>query len=104
MAVIKLEEFSDGSTRAIFECPGCGEKHYPTIAFQGGWKGPKWGFNNDLDKPTLEPSILVSGREGRKKTLCHSYVRDGEIQFLKDSTHKLRGKKVKLETIENEEN
>ncbi len=104
MAVIKLEEFEDGSTRAVFECPGCGIPHYPVVGYKGSWKGPKWEFNNDLDKPTLKPSIIVGDKIGKHKTLCHSYITNGEIRFLKDSTHHLKGNTIRLETIKTEEN
>jgi len=74
----------------MFNCPGCQEIHVPNQA---------WGFNNNLDKPTLTSSILVNGTErskarGRKR--CHSFVKDGMIQFLDDCDHALAGQTVEL--------
>lgn len=56
--------------------------------------GPGWSFNGDLDRPTFSPSILVypSHKQGR----CHSFVRDGKIEFLGDCDHALKGQTVEL--------
>lgn len=80
-----------------FTCPGCGEIHaIPT-------HGPKaWGFNGDLERPTFTPSILASCTWGEKqeRRVCHSFVRDGQIQFLGDCTHALAGQTVALAPME----
>ncbi len=94
-------------------CPGCEGYHTMPI----GGPHPCWEFNGDLVKPTLRPSILVrSGHyipdhkgecwcDFNKKhpedpgpvcSVCHSFVTDGKIQFLSDSTHKLSGQTVDL--------
>lgn len=52
------------------------------------------------DSPTIRPSVLV--RTGRSVDLstfnrvCHSFVTEGRIHFLDDSTHELRGQTVEL--------
>lgn len=82
----------------IFECPGCGEWHRVRV------KGmePCWGFNGSLTAPTFNPSILVRGKKYNAETkahepyVCHSFVREGRIQFLNDCTHKLAGQTVDL--------
>ncbi len=69
-------------------CPGCECVHGPNAG---------WTFNGDFEKPTFSPSILVKGADGDgAKTVCHSFVRDGQIQFLGDCTHELAGKTVDL--------
>lgn len=112
----------DGVVHLLFWCPGCDTHHGPTI------EGPRtWQFNGDYVKPTLAPSILVRGYEiseeglamiargeeppdngeprvsrrypGRD-TVCHSFVRDGRIEFLSDCTHALAGQTVPLEPLE----
>ena len=68
-----------------------------------------WKFNGDFGKPTFSPSIKVTGQYGTNpdgtgsekdgtlvKTCCHSYVKDGRIQFLGDCTHALKGQTVDL--------
>lgn len=98
-----------------FHCPGCECGHRIPIA----GPGRNWQWNMSMIVPTFKPSILVTsghyiqghaGKEcwctynaahpdapsGFKCACCHSYVTDGKIQFLGDSTHKLAGKTVKL--------
>ena len=92
-----------------FWCPGCNSYHSivferPTKKFIGEDgkeyknKGPTWEFNGDLIKPTVKPSIKTwwGPKEEPERNLCHSRVTDGEIRFLKDCTHKLKGQTVKL--------
>ena len=85
-----------------FYCPGCCNYHSivhkrPTEGI--GVEGPVWGWNQTLEMPTFKPSILVRWTFGpnKKKFRCHSYVRDGQIQFQKDCTHKLAGQTVDLQ-------
>ena len=63
-----------------------------------------WFARHDVDKPTLSPSVLVTGQfwvNGVKdERRCHSFVRDGRIQFLDDCTHSLAGKTVDLPEID----
>lgn len=94
----------------LFYCEGCGCRHFidPTI----------WTFNGDLDNPTVSPSILV--RSGHYKEdhfgdcwctyndkhpenpssfecyRCHSFVRNGMIEYLSDCSHSLAGQIVPL--------
>lgn len=77
--VIKVND--DGGI--FFFCPGCEYAHKINTT---------WEWNKDKVKPTFSPSILVTGRHR-----CHSYVRDGIIDFLSDCDHKLAGQKIPLE-------
>lgn len=52
---------------------------------------PNWTWNGDVDKPTLRPSILTRSDYGDKAHVCHSFVKDGVVQFLGDCTHSLAG-------------
>lgn len=97
-----------------FWCPGCNHAHSVNV---GAGPGPRWGWNGDVHKPTFAPSILVRSAEypegdaaaeaeydrislqgaeallaSRFRSVCHSYVTDGVIDFLDDCTHALRGK------------
>jgi hypothetical protein len=53
-------------------------------------------------RPTFEPSILISIGNGpdAPRLVCHSFVREGKIQFLGDCTHELAGQTVPLPTID----
>lgn len=98
--------------RLHFWCPGCDEVH--GIVHGGGG----WTWNGDANRPTFQPSILVSyyrispegmamidrgdppppgtDRYPGRDEVCHSFVRVGSIQFLTDCTHKLAGQTVPL--------
>lgn len=53
-----------------------------------------WSWNGDVDKPTLRPSVLTtSGHAGMR---CHTWVNDGQAQFLDDCSHELRGQTVDM--------
>lgn len=99
----------------MFWCPGCGEPHY--VSTSGS--GPVWGFDGNVERPTFTPSILVrsghyipghkpgdpcwctfkpadGGESSFKCKVCHSFVRDGRIQFLSDCSHGLAGRTIPL--------
>ncbi|ORE91017.1 DUF6527 family protein [Aurantimonas sp. 22II-16-19i] len=86
----------------FFHCPGCTSRHMIMV---GAGAGPRWSFNGDFDRPTFDPSVNVTypgpdaGIGGAPPTVCHSFVRDGEIQFLGDCTHALSGQTVPLKPI-----
>ena len=68
-----------------FRCPGCNTEH----AIQFGWEEtPKWNWNGSFTKPTFDPSVLVTykgkdaGKDGAPPAVCHSFVKEGKIQFL----------------------
>ncbi len=86
----------DGPAALMFNCPGCGELHAPLIAGAAG--RPIWTWNGDVVRPTLSPSVRVRWAYGDKREprVCHSFVRDGQIQFLSDCTHALAGQTVPL--------
>lgn len=95
-----------------FWCPGCKQMH----VVNSGWE-----FNGNYERPTFRPSILVTGGHYLSNYVpgkpcwctyndehpddpykfhcerCHSYVTDGRIEFLKDSSHDLAGQTVELE-------
>lgn len=89
------------STIVLFYCPGCEEGHQIDTA--------KWEFNNDFEKPTFSPSYLTwldpnpkadpkYDRKGKFRNgfRCHSYIKNGMIEFLSDCSHKLAGQTVKI--------
>lgn len=96
----------DGYTMLIFWCPGCNEAHGISVERPAGQTGPTWRWNGDVNRPTFEPSIHVkTGRavdpafvreQGDPPEVCHSFVKEGRIEFLNDCTHPLAGKTVEL--------
>jgi len=66
------------------------------LAVSGDSHGrPMWQFDGNLEAPTLNPSILT--RMGTVRNyICHSYVKNGNWEFLSDCTHSMAGKTVPL--------
>ena len=58
---------------------------------------PRWDWSGDTESPTLSPSILTRG--GRSH-ICHSFVRNGKVEFLSDCTHEFAGQTVDLLEVE----
>lgn len=96
----KVVVSSDGTI--LFYCPGCSEVH---AVWQQSNPNPKtgasWWWNGSKVSPTFSPSVLVNGviEAGRFVIpRCHSYVRNGRIQYLTDCEHELAGQTVDLPT------
>lgn len=81
--------------RLHFWCPGCNGAH--GIQFGEG-PSPRWVWNGNAEKPTFTPSVLVRRNFGEDQhpEVCHSFVIDGQIQFLGDCTHALAGQTVPI--------
>lgn len=47
-----------------------------------------------MEKPTFNPSLLVNKDYPAQR--CHSWVRDGKIQFLGDCFHALKNLTVEI--------
>lgn len=85
-----------------FWCPGCDKAHCVDDT--------KWTV--DPAMVTIQPSVLVGGKQWAQdagfykpghaavpaggQIVCHSFVANGRIQFLSDSTHTLAGHTVDL--------
>jgi len=90
MAKVVTElKYPNGDTEGyLIFCPGCQRGHM---------FDHRWTFNGDFNKPTFSPSLLVN--KDNPKSRCHSFVRDGKIQFLSDCHHELAGQTVDLESF-----
>ena len=98
-------------TLVCFHCPGCACGHALRVK---GETGPVWQWNGDLDKATFSPSLLVTRhqweppvtaenmaefdrapwKQTKVEKRCHSFIKDGQIQFLGDCSHDLASKTV----------
>lgn len=78
-------------THYRFFCPGCDQAHVINHT---------WQYNNNPESATFSPSILVTWKgleDGLpKEKRCHSFIRDGKIEFLTDCTHFMAGQTVEL--------
>lgn len=62
---------------------GCFELMLPVlVGNQTRFGTPNWNWNGDVDKPTIRPSVLTRGYN----FTCHSWINDGVMQFLTDTT------------------
>lgn len=107
------------TTGFIWWCPGCKQSHGINV---GQSSGPNWSWNNDPEKPSFSPSVLVRGTRQdltdeeevqfdkdaetltREQLLehpvysfrCHSFVENGHMRFLSDCTHELANQTVPI--------
>lgn len=83
---MKAKKF--GENQYGVTCLACGCGHMLT----------NWQFNGNLDLPTFKPSLLVKGflNKNHPAGVCHSFITDGQIQYLNDCTHELAGKTIML--------
>ena len=88
----------------MFWCPGCDIVHAVD---------EKWDYNGNPVHPTFQPSVLATakypvgytddnpapaGYDGpMEERRCHSFVRDGRIEYLTDCTHSFAGASVEME-------
>lgn len=109
-------DYQDGHHAFQFWCPGCRMLHQ---------FGDTWTFDGNMEAPTFSPSLLCgpwwrmphdwdpdkaprdpSGKlalgpdgihlAGAFEALCHSFVRSGRIEYLRDSRHEYAGKTTDL--------
>jgi hypothetical protein len=77
--------------RLRFWCPGCDTVHEVRVTGEHAWS---WNGETS-NRVTVNPSVLVrevaTVDERRELRRCHSYVSGGQIQFLDDCTHGLKG-------------
>ena len=112
--VLRQADDGHGGRSLLFYCIGCGMAHHVNV---GTGPGPRWGYNENPDKPTFTPSILVrwhqwtppaydpevskkikSGEivQTRVEKVCHTFVTDGRIHYLSDCTHAFAGQTIDL--------
>jgi hypothetical protein len=94
----QLRNVTDGDIRytaLMFVCPGCeklGGSGLHMLPVNSPQTSPSWGWNENLEKPTLTPSILTKYDD----RVCHSFLTDGVFEFLSDCSHELAGQKVEI--------
>ncbi len=98
-------------------CPGCEALHILPIRGEVN-ADHTWNVSTDKEIPTFDPSIdvkighytgrllqpphcdtcndAINGRYKSECLHCHSWVRNGRIEFLNDCTHDLANKTVDL--------
>lgn len=96
-----------------FICPGCaldGQTGLHLLPITPAGPRPVWGFDGNLEAPTLHPSILTRMDHRRAKSddgewvdvgpfVCHAFMRAGSMEFLTDCTHALAGQTVPVPSL-----
>jgi hypothetical protein len=103
--------------RLSWWCPGCSMAHQVITEGHQAWE-----WNGDAEMPSFSPSVLVRwsslSHEAEKKNAdfkakhgrwmteaelpydrhytCHSFVRNGQMEFLGDCSHDLAGQTVPI--------
>ena len=82
----------------VFSCPGCRAGHKINTDPANG--PPCHTLTGPPEKPTIRASVFANPdgkpEQGPK---CHSFVTDGQIQYLGDCTHELAGQTVPLPVL-----
>lgn len=91
----KFEKVAGSKGLYSFWCPGCQCVHQVWTKNEG-YPHPVWEFNGDTDKPTVNPSLKVEHPVKDKLEICHSFIRNGKIEYLSDCTHSLAGITVEM--------
>ena len=97
-----LRDLTTGRDRLVIGlevfCPGCHRRHH--VITNAEWASeqnppwPVWGFDGNLERPTFEGSLGVYTRPDYSDGpgyYCHSFIRDGQWEFLSDCLHDLAG-------------
>lgn len=74
-----LRKCSDNTV--IAWCPGCKQPHPFDLN--------RWSFDGNLESPTFSPSLLCNANVDEAHR-CHSFVRNGNWEFLPDCWHELK--------------
>lgn len=83
--LVRIAKGKDGLEVRLWWCIACDEYHQD---------GGKWEFNGDPEKPTFSPSFLLHETPTHKR--CHTFIRNGKIEYLGDCTHDYAGKTVDM--------
>jgi len=87
---------TEGQLNLSFYCPGCKCHHGIASRKYKLHTGPVWDWNGSMCRPTFSPSLRVQRGIG---IVCHSFIKDGFIQYLNDCTHELSGKTVEIPDV-----
>lgn len=83
-------------TRHYYWCPGCKTLHGIAIRPHTQDNGAGWTFTGTLECPTYEPSQKSEWKGPTTTRVCHTFIRKGQIEFLSDCTHALKGQTVSM--------
>jgi hypothetical protein len=71
-------------------CPGCKGIHAINDT---------WNYDGNAESPTISPSLLIQYGSRPEDKRCHSFIVNGQWQFLSDCSHELAGQTVSMVDI-----
>jgi hypothetical protein len=74
-------------------CPGCKDVHFINLDAPN-WIGAIWSWDKNIVAPTIKPSVHIICRDPEGEIpdeVCHYHLKDGQLQYLNDCTHALKG-------------
>lgn len=91
-----LERISDKlmliAGEPAFWCPACREAHRFNVNQPNIVTGKRWNWDGNKEAPTFSPDLTL--KIGAK--VCHFYVMEGRIEYMRDSTHSLAGQHMPM--------
>ncbi len=85
----------NGVEHLIYHCPGC--KHNHSVPTE------RWNWNRSVESPTLSPSVrhfFPAIKNIPEETICHYFIKNGNIEFCGDCKHDLKGQIVELPEVQ----
>ena len=86
-----MEKARLSDSQLVYFCPGCGRLH--------SVPADRWNWNGSTESPTLSPSVLhfyEHPKTKQRETVCHYFIREGNIQYCSDSPHELAGQTISM--------
>lgn len=81
-----------------FYCPGCKMMHCVYLKHPDN-KQASWDWNMCAKWPTFSPSLSIQMDWKGKDYRCHFFIRDGQLQYLGDCSHDLKGQTLPMVDI-----
>jgi hypothetical protein len=91
----------DEATHIALNLPGPLPNRILPVIQHGPRTGtPCWTWNGSIDAPTVKPSVLSRGGDAKGDHVCHSFINNGQVQFLADCSHEFAGQTLDLLDVE----
>lgn len=83
----------------VYWCEGC-ECCHAIYTINPNTLGAMWSFNGNMEKPTIQPSVLVRWNKKDVPQVCHTFITDGMVNYLGDCTHRLAGQTIPMISLD----